>query len=164
MARIDQLMRENGIRVQHKRRYKATTDSGHHLPVAKNVLERQFAPEARNLVWTSDITDIATDEGALYLAVVIDLFDHEVIGWSMKPMLTTCLVIDALSMAWFPLRPGPGMLFRSDKKSWYASQAYQARHGRHASCAGRCRARATAGTAHRLRASPTATRMSGCMA
>ncbi|ENO79077.1 transposase ISThsp4, IS3 family, ORFB [Thauera sp. 63] len=81
---IERLMRKNGIRARHKRRYKATTDSRHHLPVAENVLERQFAPEVPNRVWTGDITYIATAEGWLYLAVVIDLFNREVIGWSIK--------------------------------------------------------------------------------
>ncbi|MDX9875811.1 MAG: IS3 family transposase [Spongiibacteraceae bacterium] len=127
LPRIERLMRENGIRARHKRRYKATTDSRHHLPVAENVLGRQFAPEAPNRVWTGDITYIATAEGWLYLAVVIDLFNREVIGWSIKPRMTTDLVIDALSMAWFRRRPGPGVLFHSDRGSQYASQAYQAR-------------------------------------
>ena len=85
--------------------------------MAENELDRQFAPEAPNRVWTGDITYIATAEGWLYLSVVIDLFNREVIGWSIKPRMTTDLVIDALSMAWFRWRPGAGMLFHSDRGS-----------------------------------------------
>jgi transposase InsO family protein len=127
LPRIERLMRENGIRARHKRRYKATTDSKHSLPVAANVLDRHFMPDAPNRVWTGDITYIATAEGWLYLAVVIDLFNREVIGWSIKPWMTTDLVLDALSMAWFRRRPEPGVLFHSDRGSQYASYAYQAR-------------------------------------
>jgi putative transposase len=77
--RVERLMREHGIRARHKRRYKATTDSKHGLPVAPNVLERNFAPLAPNQTWTADITYIWTDEGWLYLAVVIDQFNRK---WS----------------------------------------------------------------------------------
>lgn len=96
LPRIDRLMRENGIRARHKRRYEATIDSRHHLMVAENVLKHQFAPDAPNRVWTGDITHIDTAKGWLYLAVVIDLFNREVIGWSIKPRMTTDLVLDAL--------------------------------------------------------------------
>ena len=92
-------------------------DSRHSLPVAPNVLDRHFAPEAPNRVWTGDITYIATAEGWLYLAVVIDLFNREVIGWSIKPRMTTDLVLDALSMAWFRRWPEPGVLSRSGWRS-----------------------------------------------
>ena len=127
LPRIGRLMRENGIRARHKRRFKATTDSKHSLPVSANVLDRQFSPEAPDQVWTGDITYIATAEGWLYLAVVLDLFNREVIGWSIKPRMTTDLVLDALSMAWFRRRPEPGVLFHSDRGSQYASRAYQER-------------------------------------
>ena len=73
-------MRENGIRARHKRRYKATTDSKHKLPVADNLLDRNFSPDAPNCAWGADLTYIWTDEGWLYLAVVIDLFNREVVG------------------------------------------------------------------------------------
>ena len=87
--RVERLMRENGIKARHKRRYKATTDSKHALPVAKNLLDRNFTPAAPNQVWAADMTYIWTDEGWLYLAVVIDLFNREVVGWSIKPRMTT---------------------------------------------------------------------------
>lgn len=126
-ARVDRLMQENGIRARHKRRYKATTDSKHNLPVAPNLLERNFTPEAPNQVWTADLTYIWTDEGWLYLAVVIDLFNREVVGWSMKPRMTADIVIDALTMAWFRKKPAPGLIHHSDRGSQYASGAFQAR-------------------------------------
>lgn len=127
LPRIERLMRENGIRARHKRRYKATTDSRHSLPVTESVLERQFAPDVPNRLWIGDITYIATAECWLYLAVVIDLFNREVIGWSIKPRKTTDLVIDAPSMVLFLRQPAPGVLFYSDLGSQYASHAYQAR-------------------------------------
>ena len=85
--RVERLMREAGIRARHKRRFKATTDSKHSMPVAANLLARNFTPPAPNKVWTGDITYIATGEGWLYLAIVLDLFNREVIGWSIKPRM-----------------------------------------------------------------------------
>jgi transposase InsO family protein len=123
--RIERLMRENGIRARHKRRYKVTTDSKHGLPVAVNLLARNFAPAAPNQVWTSDITYLWTDEGWLYLAIVLDLFNREVIGWALKPRMTTDIVTDALTMAWFRRRPAPGVMHHSDRGSQYASKAFQ---------------------------------------
>ena len=99
--RGERLMRENGIRARHKRRYKATTDSKHALPVAPNVVDRNFAPTAPNQVWTADLTYIWTAAGWLYLAIVLDLFNREVVGWSIKPRMTADIVVDALTMAWF---------------------------------------------------------------
>ncbi|MBR7780210.1 DDE-type integrase/transposase/recombinase [Undibacterium sp. BYS50W] len=108
-------MRENGIRARHERRYKVTTDSKHGLPVAENLLDRNFAPTAPNQVWTSNITYLRTDEGWLYLAIVLDLFNREVIGWSLKPRMTTDIVMDALTMAWFRRRPDAGVMHHSDR-------------------------------------------------
>ena len=93
--RVERLMRENGIRARHKRRYKVTTDSKHGLPVA---LDRNFTPTAPNQVWTPDITYLWTDEGWLYLAIVLDLFNREVVGWSLKPRMTADIVTDPLTM------------------------------------------------------------------
>ena len=106
--RIERLMCENGIRARHKRRYKVTTDSKHGLPVADNLLDRNFTPTAPNQVWTSDLTYLWTDEGWLYLAIVLDLFNREVVGWSLKPRMTSDIVTDALAMAWFRRRLAPG--------------------------------------------------------
>lgn len=126
-ARVERLMRENGIRARHKRRYKATTDSKHGLPVAPNLLDRNFAPEAPNQAWGADLTYVWTDEGWLYLAIVLDLFNREVVGWSIKPRMTADIVTDALTMAWFRRRPQPGLIHHSDRGSQYASQVFQDR-------------------------------------
>ena len=115
--RVERLMRDNGIRARHKRRYKATTDSRHGLPVATNVLDRQFTPSAPNQVWSSDITYLWTDAGWQYLAITLDLFNREVVGWALKPRLTADLATDALTMAWFRRRPAPGVLHHSDRGS-----------------------------------------------
>jgi putative transposase len=123
--RVERLMRENGIRARHKRRYKATTDSKHALPVAPNLLERNFSPSAPNQAWSADLTYVWTDEGWLYLAVVLDLFNREVVGWSIKPRMTSDIVIDALTMAWFRRKPTPGLMHHSDRGSQYASNAFQ---------------------------------------
>lgn len=123
--RVERLMRDNGLHARHKRRYKVTTDSKHGLPVAENLLGRNFTPTAPNQVWTSDITYLWTDEGWLYLAIVLDLFNREVVGWSLKPRMTADIVTDALTMAWFRKRPAPGLLHHSDRGSQYASHAFQ---------------------------------------
>jgi transposase InsO family protein len=124
--RVRQLMQLHGIKARGKRKYKATTDSNHGLPVAPNLLNRQFTVQAPDRVWTSDITYIATDEGWLYLAVVIDLFSRQVVGWSMQPHMKKDLVIDALRMAWFRRQPEPGLIFHSDRGSQYCSHEFRA--------------------------------------
>ena len=124
-ARVERLMRDNAIRARHKRRYKATTDSKHALPVAPNLLARNFTPSAPNQAWAADLTYVWTTEGWLYLAVVLDLFNREVVGWSIKPRMTADIVIDALTMAWFRRRPAPGLIHHSDRGSQYASHAFQ---------------------------------------
>lgn len=123
LRRVERLMRENGIRARHKRRFKATTDSRHSMPVADNLLARNFTPAAPNRVWTGDITYIQTGEGWLYLAIVLDLFNREIVGWSIKPRMTADIVTDALTMACFRRKPAAGVIFHSDRGSQYASQA-----------------------------------------
>ncbi len=118
-------MREDGLKAKTKRRYKATTHSKHDLPVAPNLLQRDFSPEVPNQVWACDITYIRTTEGWLYLAVVIDLFSRSVVGWSMKKDMTRHLVIDALSMANKRRQPPKGLIFHSDRGSQYASSDFQ---------------------------------------
>jgi putative transposase len=116
---------DNGVFARHKRRYRVTTDSRHGLAVAPNVLERHFTPSAPNQVWSSDITYLWTDEGWLYLAVVLDLFNREVVGWSLKPCISADITTDALTMAWFRRKPQPGLLHHSDRGSQHASTALQ---------------------------------------
>ncbi len=125
--RVERLMRENGIKAKHKRRFKVTTDSKHNLPIAPNLLDRNFTPAAPNRVWTSDITYLWTDEGWLYLAIVLDLFNREVVGWSLKPRMTADIVTDALTMAWFRRKPATGLIHHSDRGSQYASDVFQAK-------------------------------------
>jgi transposase InsO family protein len=124
--RVRKLMALHDIKARGKKKYKVTTDSKHNLPVAPNLLGRQFATSAPNRVWTSDITYIATAEGWLYLAAVIDLFSRQIVGWSMQPSMKKELVIDALRMAWFRRHPAPGLIFHSDRGSQYCSADFQA--------------------------------------
>ena len=126
-ARVERVMRGHDIRARHKRRWKATTDSKHGLPVAQNLVARDFSPCEPNQTWGADITYIATDEGWLYLAVVMDFFNREIVGWALKERLTADLVTDALTMAWFRRRPTPGLVHHSDRGVQYASQALQAK-------------------------------------
>jgi len=124
--RVRKLMCLHGIKARTKRKFKTTTDSNHSLPVAPNLLGRQFAVGVPNRVWASDITYIATDEGWLYLAVVLDLFSRQIVGWSMQPTMKKELVIDALRMAWFRRHPDTGLIFHSDRGSQYCSEEFRA--------------------------------------
>ena len=124
--RVQRLMQAHGIKARGKRKFVVTTDSKHSLPVAENLLARDFHPSAPDRVWSGDITYIATDEGWLYLACVIDLFSRRVVGWSMQPHMQTSLVADALRMAWFRRHPAPGLIFHSDRGSQYCSREFQA--------------------------------------
>lgn len=123
--RVARLMREEGIQARHKRKFKATTDSSHHLPVHENILDRRFDVEAPDTAWAADLTYIWTDEGWLYLAVVMDLFSRRIIGWSMQERMEKPLVIDALSMALGQRDTSTDILHHSDRGSQYASTDYQ---------------------------------------
>jgi putative transposase len=125
--RVQKLMQQHGIKAGGKRKFIATTDSNHGLPVADNLLNRDFQPSVPNAVWTSDITYIATDEGWLCLAVVIDLFSRKIVGWSMQTHMRRELVMDALRMAWFRRQPGKEarVIFHSDRGSQYCSADFQ---------------------------------------
>lgn len=125
------LMRSHGLRARWRRKFVHTTDSRHALPVAANVLARQFHPEAPNRAWVGDITYVRTRSGWLYLAVVLDLFSRRVVGWSMAPSMPAQLVCAALSMAIASRQPLPGLLVHSDRGSQYASQDYKALLARH---------------------------------
>jgi len=122
---VARLMRKNGIRSKIRKKYKATTDSNHNLPVAENILNRDFTAESRDTKWVSDITYIGTDEGWLYLAGLLDLFDGAVVGWSMDSRMNKSLVIDALAEACRRRNPKPGLLLHSDRGSQYCSKEYQ---------------------------------------
>jgi len=118
-------MRKHGIRAKTKRKFKATTNSKHKLPVADNVLDRNFEPDAPNEAWAGDITFLWTREGWLYLAVVLDLFSRKVIGWAMEPTLSRELALKALRMAISARQPEPGVVSHTDQGSQYASNDYQ---------------------------------------
>jgi transposase InsO family protein len=125
--RVQRLMQQHGIQARGKRRFRVTTtDSRHDLPIAPNRLDRNFAVAAPNQAWVGDFTYVATGQGWLFLAVVIDLFSRKVVGWSMRPDMHRNLVIDALSMAWLGRNPGKqaGLIFHSDRGSQYASEDY----------------------------------------
>lgn len=126
--RVARLMRELGLKARSKRR-RQPGDTGvrPEHSIAPNLLERQFVAMAPNQRWVSDFTYIWTAEGWLYLAIVIDLFNREVVGWSLKPRMTADLVTDALTMAWFRRKPAAGLIHHSDRGSQYASGAFQAK-------------------------------------
>ncbi len=125
--RVERLMRENGIEAKLGKKHKpVTTDSAHNMPVALNVLNRQFQRERPNDAWVTDTTYIWTQEGWLYLAVILDLFSRRVVGWSMDERNDTGLVLRALHMAAQRRRPAAGLIHHSDRGSQYASTAYQA--------------------------------------
>ena len=123
--RTRKLMKVLRLQVKRKRKYKVTTDSNHRLPVAENVLDRQFLPTEPNQAWGVDITYLWTQEGWLYLAVVIDLYSRRVVGWAMDRRMKKALVIRALMMAVNLRRPAAGLIHHSDRGSQYASHDYQ---------------------------------------
>jgi putative transposase len=122
---VAQSLRRQGLRAKGARKYKATTNSNHNLPVATNLLQQDFNAERPNQKWVSDITYIATEEGWLYLAVVVDLYSRIVVGWSMSERMTATLVCDALKMAIFHRHQPPGVIVHSDRGSQYCSREYQ---------------------------------------
>jgi len=123
--RIARVMQGEGLRAKAARKYKATTNSNHKLPVAPNLLEQDFTASAPNRKWVSDITYVATDEGWLYVAVVLDLYSRLVVGWSMSERMTTKLVADALTMAIWRRKMPTGVIVHSDRGSQYCAHVYQ---------------------------------------
>jgi putative transposase len=126
--RVARIMQEEGLRAKAPRQFRVTTDSNHAHPIAPNVLDRQFAVAdgaALDRVWVGDITYLATREGWLYLAIVLDLASRRVIGWAMRHTLEGALTRDALTMALTGRQPGPGTLHHSDRGSQYAAGDYQ---------------------------------------
>ncbi|MEP6891308.1 MAG: IS3 family transposase [Nitrospirota bacterium] len=123
--RVARLMRQDGIRAKTVKKWRATTQSNHRLPVAQNPLNRQFMVEAPNRVWAGDLTYVWTMEGWLYLAVLLDLYSRRVLGWAMGHRLTVDLAEQALTMALVTRRPEAGLLHHSDRGSQYAASRYQ---------------------------------------
>lgn len=123
--RISAIMKELGLKVNMRRRYKNTTDSNHNLPIAPNLLNRDFYASAPDTKYVGDITYIHTGEGWLYLATVIDLYSRKVVGWSMDDTMKVSLVNDALSMAIKHRNPPKGLLWHTDRGSQYASYSHK---------------------------------------
>ena len=125
--RVERLMRENGLVARQKRRFRRTTDSKHTNPIAPNVVARDFDPQLPNAVWAGDVTYIATDEGWLYLAVLLDLYSRRVVGWAMSATNDTALALAALHRAVRGRGGVPaGLVHHTDRGSPYASDDYRA--------------------------------------
>lgn len=120
--RVARLMRSERIRAYTKRKFKITTHSKHRLPVAPNLVNQKFVASKANRLWTSDITYIWTEEGWLYLAVILDVFSRQIVGWAVSNLMTRRLIINALQMAVLKRQPRPGLIFHSDRGSQFASQ------------------------------------------
>jgi len=125
-GRIERAMRRNGIRaIMAKPRRARTTDSRHDLPIAPNLVARDFTTDAPNRVWLGDITYIPTAEGWLYLAVIMDLFSRKIVGWAMRDHMQVELASAALTMAIRDRRPQAGLICHNDRGVQYASHAYR---------------------------------------
>lgn len=123
--KVRRMMRDLGLKAKTPRRYKVTTDSRHSYPVAPNVLNRKFDVDRPNRAWTTDITYVWTLEGWMYLAIVMDLFSRQIVGWAMDKRMKAQLVIDALAMAYWMRKPDKGLIHHSDRGSQYACHQYQ---------------------------------------
>lgn len=123
--RVARIMRENGWRAKAAKKFKATTNSNHSLPVAPNLLNQNFEAHKSNEKWVSDITYVWTDEGWLYLAVVLDLYSRMIVGWALSERMTTELVSNALTMALWRRHFPKGVIVHSDRGSQYCSKDYQ---------------------------------------
>ena len=123
--RVAALMKISGLVAKHRRRYKVTTDSSHSHPIAPNILNRDFSVGLPDMTWLSDITYIQTDEGWLYLAATMDLYQRKIVGWSMDRSMTRRLVCDALEMGIKRSNPGKGLLHHSDRGVQYASKDFR---------------------------------------
>lgn len=123
--KVRRIMRELGLLVRYPKRIKVTTDSDHNEAISPNRLDRQFHVTKPNQVWTTDITYVWTLQGWLYVAVVIDLFSRQVVGWAIDDHMKTSLCVKALQMAYWRRKPLPGLLHHSDRGSQYASREYR---------------------------------------
>ena len=129
--RVARLMRQDRLQARPRRRFKSTTQSAHTYAVAANELQRQFQVAAPDTCWAADITYIWTQEGWLYLAVLLDLCSRRIVGWAVSDRLTEELTLKALDQALAQRRPRAGLLHHSDRGSQYAARAYRQRLARH---------------------------------
>jgi transposase InsO family protein len=118
-------MRLNNLYARHRKRYRITTNSKHNLPIAPNLLNRDFTAPAPNKRWVSDITYIPTRSGWLYLVVIIDLFSRKVVGWATSKRLKHRFVVEAVRNAVHNRQPLEGLILHSDRGVQYASKKYQ---------------------------------------
>lgn len=125
ICRIKRIKRENMLYCKQTKKYKATPDSDHKLPVAENILNQEFTAEAPNKVWVSDITYISTEEGWLYLAGHKDIFNGEMVGYAMGQRITKNLVSESLFRAVSAKRPAKGLIHHSDRGSQYCALQYR---------------------------------------
>ena len=122
---VRHLMARLGLKARYPKRFKVTTNSNHSEAISANTLNLQFDVIAPNQVWTTDITYVWTFEGWLYVAVIIDLFSRQVVGWAIADHMRTTLCVKALQMAFWRRKPAPGLLHHSDRGSQYASHEYR---------------------------------------
>ena len=118
-------LRRQGLRAKAARRFKATTNSRHNLPVAENLLKQDFSATGVNEKWVGDITYLWTNQGWLYLAIVLDLYSRQVVGWAMSERMTAALACDALKMALWRRHMPTGVIVHTDRGSQYCSGDYQ---------------------------------------
>ena len=123
--RVARVMRVQRLKARQRRRFVATTDSTHQLPVAPNLVSRNFEASAPNLVWAGDVTFIPTAGGWLYLAVLLDLFSRRIVGWAMSDKNDEALTLAALQMAIDQRNPPKGLIHHTDRGTTYASTEYQ---------------------------------------
>jgi len=123
--RVRKSLERQGLRPLYKRPYRVTTDSNHRKPVAPNVLNRRFDGWQINRAWVGDITYLATNEGWLYLAVIMDLASRRIVGWSLSARIQADLVCQALKSAYWRRKPAPGLLMHTDRGSQYASEVHR---------------------------------------
>ncbi len=123
--RLARLRKELRLRCKQKRKFRATTNPNHNLPVAPNLLNQTFAPTAPNQVWVADLTYVATQEGWLYLAGIKDVYTCEIVGYAMGERMTKELTGKALFMALRSQRPPAGLIHHSDRGSQYCAYDYR---------------------------------------
>lgn len=123
--KVRSAMARLGLQVRYPKRFKVTTDSSHSESISPNLLDRQFDAAAPDQVWATDITYVWTLEGWLYVAIVVDLFSRQVVGWAADSHMRASLCVKALQMAFWRRKPGPGLLHHSDQGSQYASAEYR---------------------------------------
>jgi putative transposase len=123
--RIARLMKQAHLEGRKRRQFRKTTDSNHRLPIAPNLLKRDFTATAPNQAWVTDITFLWTQQGWLYLAAILDLYSRRVVGWATSPNVDRHLALAALRTALRDRRPSEGLVHHSDRGSTYASGDYR---------------------------------------